>query len=240
MRSVVLSELRRANSDAPDALALSARAADAMLTDIASCRRSSADALAQLCASSATSRNEAPTCRAFRDARIAEDEKAMPAAAPLAGRARNCVAAAPDGRDHHRLGRLEVKVWRDGGVRAHHPGARRPVMAVAVLPGGARFASGSDDGTAKLWTLDGALERTFEVGALPCVTALPDGVHFVVGTRRSGKEVRLYHVDGTLVHTFKGHAHDVYAVAVTPDGQHIISGSEDRPSRCGASPPRAS
>ena len=38
-------------------------------------------------------------------------------------------------------------------------------------------------------------------------------------------QVRLYHVDGTLVHTFKGHENAVNAVAVTPDGQHIISGS---------------
>ena len=41
-------------------------------------------------------------------------------------------------------------------------------------------------------------------------------------------EVRLYHVDGTLVHTFKGHTNAVRAVAVTPDGQHIISGSADK------------
>ena len=100
------------------------------------------------------------------------------------------------------------------------------VGAVAVLPGGARFVSGSIDGTAKLWTLDGALERTFEVGSsVHCVAALPDGVHFVVGLGNG--EVRLYHVDGTLVHTFKGHTDDVWAVAVTPDGQHIISGSMD-------------
>ena len=78
------------------------------------------------------------------------------------------------------------------------------VYAVAVLPGGARFVSVSEDGTAKLWTLDGALERTFAVGsAVICVAALPDGVHFVVGL--SAGEVQLYHVDGTLVHTFTGH-----------------------------------
>ena len=61
-----------------------------------------------------------------------------------------------------------------------------------------------------------------------CVAALPDGVHFVVGLQG---EVRLYHVDGTLVHTFDaGHtgAPAVRAVAVTRDGQHIISGSGDK------------
>ena len=55
------------------------------------------------------------------------------------------------------------------------------VWAVAVLPGGARFVSGSADGTAKLFTFGGELERTFEVGWVTCVAALPDGVHFVVG-----------------------------------------------------------
>jgi WD40 repeat protein len=69
-----------------------------------------------------------------------------------------------------------------------------------------------------------------------CVAALPDGAHFVVGLAGNGRpdyadehenEVRLYHVDGTLVHTFEGHTGWVHAVAVTPDGQRIISGSQD-------------
>ena len=46
----------------------------------------------------------------------------------------------------------------------------------------------------------------------------------MVGLGASG-EVRLYHVDGTHVHTFRAYG-EVYAV-VTPDGQHIISGSDD-------------
>ena len=63
------------------------------------------------------------------------------------------------------------------------------------------------------------------------VAALPDGMHFVVGTgwfdETGLSDVRLYHVDGTLVHTFEGHVGEVLAVAVTRDGQHIISGSSD-------------
>ena len=116
-------------------------------------------------------------------------------------------------------------MWRDGACERTIHAHTAYVMAVAVLPGGARFVSGSHDRTAKVWTLDGALERTIEVGWVLCVAALPDGVHFVVGLGNC--EVRLYHVDGTLVHTFKGHTRPVIAVAVTPDGQHIISGSSD-------------
>ena len=144
-----------------------------------------------------------------------------------------------------------VKLWRDGAcertIRAHTVG----INAVAVL--GARFVSVSEDGPAKLWTFDGALERTFAMGGDKqfCVAALPDGVHFVVGIANG--DVRLYHVDGTLVHTFErqqtpgldiledsddqwewtpdvngGHYGRVLGVAVTPDGQHIISGADDK------------
>ena len=96
-----------------------------------------------------------------------------------------------------------VKVWRDGACERTIQAHTSTVWAVAVLPGGARFVSGSDDRTAKLWTLDGALERTFAVGEIVlALAAMPDGVHFVVG---GNGEVRLYHVDGTLVHAFEGH-----------------------------------
>jgi WD40 repeat protein len=151
------------------------------------------------------------------------------------------VAALPDGRIITGHGE-SIKIWHDGAcertIQATRASSWRIVFAVAVLPGGARFVSVSDDGTAKLWTLNGALERTFEVGSeVLCVAALPDGVHFVVGLGDGldndededevSYEVRLYNVDGTRVHTFTGHTNDVNAVAVTPDGQHIISGSDD-------------
>ena len=45
-------------------------------------------------------------------------------------------------------------------------------------------------------------------------------------TTTTKTRVRLYRVDGTLVHTFKGHTR--YSMAVTHDGQHIISGSGDK------------
>ena len=61
------------------------------------------------------------------------------------------------------------------------------------------------------------------------IATLPDG-HFVVAVGGGGDspgDVRLYRNDCTLVHTFKGHT-DYTRAAVTPDGQHIISGSGDK------------
>ena len=128
-----------------------------------------------------------------------------------------------------------VKVWRGPWpvthlvrtIEAHTD----TVRALAVLPGGGRFISGSLDGTAKLWTFDGVLERTFAVGsAVYSNAALPGGAQFVVGLGAgpSQGEVRLYTVDGTLAHTFRGHVDTVLALAVTRDGQRVVSGSVDK------------
>ena len=112
---------------------------------------------------------------------------------------------------------------------------RAAVNAIAVLPRthGARFVSVGEK-TARLSTLDGAVERTFQMngGYVYCVAVLPGGVHFVVN---GGFDVKLYHIDGTLVHSFKGipeyykgHTRAVFCVAATCDGQHIISGAADK------------
>jgi WD40 repeat protein len=181
----------------------------------------------------------APTCRSFKIA-AGNALKLRPftgEVVTLAGhpRAVMCVAAAPDGRVI--TGSLDrtVKVWRDGACECTIEAHSINLKAVAVLPGGARFVSGSYDRTVALWTLDGALVCFFEVHQpVKCIAALPDGVHFVVGigapqtANRNPAEVRLYHVDGTVVHAFEGHTFHVTTVAVTPDGQHIISGSSDR------------
>ena len=121
-------------------------------------------------------------------------------------------------------------MWRDGACERAIQAHTGWVTAVVVLPGGARFVSGSIDGTAKLWTLDGNLMRTFNEDAMMgsmvnCVAALPDGVRIVVSIvddeESDGSFVQLYHVDGTLLDTIDA---EVYAMAATPDGQHIISG----------------
>jgi WD40 repeat protein len=172
----------------------------------------------------------APTCHTLSDAaKIALKLRPFSGeVVTLAGHSDGVrgVAATHDGRIITGSSDHTVKVWRDGTcVRTIQAHAR----AVAVLPGGARFVSASADNTAKLWTLGGVLERTFNMGYMHnyvlSVAALPDGVHFVVGVVNAG-EARLYHVDGTLVHTYK-HASTVWTVAVTPDGQHIISGGDN-------------
>ncbi len=149
---------------------------------------------------------------------------------------RTCVAAVADGRiitGSYDGASLVTKVWRNGAcvrtIPVHDVDVECVAVLETVLPGGARFVSGSE-GFVKLWTIDGALERNFEVGgSVLCVVAMPDGMHCVVGIgRERSHQVRLYHVDGTLVHAFRGHTYWVESLAVTPDGLHVISGSADR------------
>jgi WD40 repeat protein len=148
-----------------------------------------------------------------------------------------------------------VTVWRNGARERSFEAHEEWVRALAILPTG-RLVTCSDDDTIKLWKIDAGrppdLERRIDVGDdVHSVAVMPDGEHLVVGLGCG--EIVLFNVDGTLVHTFEaehdlptaddieegsddepdwahdwhGHTCDVYAVALTPDGQHIISGSRD-------------
>ena len=59
------------------------------------------------------------------------------------------------------------------------------------------------------------------------IAAVAPTCHALCNAVKLAHEVRLYHVDGTLVHAFKGHTSGSNALTVTHDGQHIISGSWD-------------
>ena len=146
------------------------------------------------------------------------------------------LAATADGRIITAPHFEPLKMWRDGTcvrtIRTH------AVNGIALLPGGTCFltcaySDGPDgDPNIKLWTVDGDLKRSYDDvtrSDVHSIAALPDGVHFVVGLGggRDSDQVKLYHVDGTLVHTFREHDDDVNALVVTRDGQHIISGSDD-------------
>ena len=93
-----------------------------------------------------------------------------------------------------------------------------------------RFVSVSDDGTAKVWTHDGTLMRTIDVkdpdvfAEVRHVACLPDGEQFVLATT-STDGLLLCNINDGIVHKFDKSG-VVISVALTFDGQHIISGSE--------------
>jgi WD40 repeat protein len=155
------------------------------------------------------------------------------------------VAVTPDGRhvvsgsgDH------TLRVWdlAAGETKMILRGHTDSVKAVAVAPDGRHLVSGSDDRTLRVWDLE-----TGEIKKVPhgpswwkdakrqwiaqsktgvsAVVVTPDGRH-AVGP--DDKTLRVWDLaTGETKTTLGRHASEVNALAITPDGRRVISGSAD-------------
>ena len=153
----------------------------------------------------------------------------------------NGVAAAPDGRVITGSSDHIVMVWRDGVCEATFSQHQQNVMAVSVLPGGARVVSIDDNGVAMVWALSAdskyTLERTFDVDSAVYnhATVILSGVPYVVGhhvveddDEHEERKITLHDLDGTLTHTFAGPREGwVNAVVATLDGQKLITSASE-------------
>ena len=155
----------------------------------------------------------------------------------------SAVAVTPDGQRIISGGEDDtVRVWDLAGGRLEHTLQCHSgwVSAVAVTPDGRRIVSGGFDDTVRVWNLArGRLEHTLQGHTcwVVAVAVTPDGQRIVSGGERivSGGHddsvrddtARVWDLaSGRLEHTLHGHTGWVVAVAVTPDGQHIVSGSD--------------
>jgi WD40 repeat protein len=172
----------------------------------------------------------------------------------LAGHRLNiwAVAFSPDGKTlvSGSFDRTAI-LWNvaDGSRLRVLAGHENGIVVVNFSPDGTEVVSGSDDGTARLWnTADGNPIRTFVGGPYHVYAAefSPDGkwlliagkdrpilgelLQNVFGDSGANKWVTAQLLDvasGEVLQTFEEQANDVNGASFSPDGQWIVTASED-------------
>ena len=108
-----------------------------------------------------------------------------------------------------------------------HNGA---IYSVAFSPDWKRLATGSGDGTVKLWDAATGQETRSLKGHLGIVNSVafsPDGKRLATGSL--DRTVKLWDVaTGQETLTLRGHSDIVWAVTFSPDGKRLATGSGDR------------
>ncbi len=106
-------------------------------------------------------------------------------------------------------------------------GHQQKVGIIAWSPDGKMLASGSADGTIKLWNEDGKELKTFKHNSrdVYSVAWSPDSKMLAFGSRDG--TIKLWNKDGQELKMLKGHKDEVLSVAWSPNGKILASGSRD-------------
>jgi len=111
-------------------------------------------------------------------------------------------------------------------------GHEETVRSVVYSPDGRLLASGSADGTVRIWnTLTG--EETMAPlqsgdGEVTCVAFAHDGQRVFSGTKGHNVHIWSARTGRTVMAPLRGHSESVWALALSPDGRLVASGSWDK------------
>ncbi|MEQ9358613.1 WD40 domain-containing protein [Coleofasciculus chthonoplastes] len=125
---------------------------------------------------------------------------------------------------------LQDVVYSIREVNSFH-GHSGTVTCVSFSSDGQLIASGSEDTTIRIWTVEGRKVATFK-GHEDTITSIdfsPDGKWIVSGSKDN--TLKLWRIEGKerqAVATFTGHNKPVTSVSFSPNSQLIVSGSEDK------------
>jgi WD40 repeat protein len=190
----------------------------------ADAQRANADAQRQVA--------EQQRARAEASLVAARDALLMTGARELIARGRPWVAtrlleSASPSTDVHawRVLALEAlsQAWLVSTLRGHEDAIRR----VAVSPDGQRVATASQDGTARVWRLDGTGAPVVlrHEGPVIAVAFGPDGQRVVTASQDG--TARVWRADGTGAPVVLRHEGELQAMDLSPDGTRVVTASGD-------------
>jgi WD40 repeat protein len=143
------------------------------------------------------------------------------------------VTFSPDGRAIAVGGPKEVHVWdaSSGKIIYILRGHTATVMAVAYSPEGRWLASGSVDGTIKIW--DAASGKEIQTlhqdgNRVVIAVAFSSDSQLLASGSQDGKVSLWDQAGGKLIHSWQGHAEETRSVAFSPDKRYLASASSDR------------
>lgn len=142
----------------------------------------------------------------------------------------NSAEFSPDGTMAVTAGDYTARLYdtADGSLLQSFPGHTDTVKSVSFSADGTRIATGSFDGTVRIWdAATGGLVRMIDAGApVHAVDLSTDGTQVVAGLRSNVAQI--WDVDtGAAGVTFTGHTERVSAVEFSYDGAFVATGSHD-------------
>jgi len=140
------------------------------------------------------------------------------------------LAFAPGGLYHISADKSgKVITWVNGTPTKTIQAHRAAIFSVAFHPDGSEYVTAARDGTIRRWTYDSQpLGPPVFLGEGPVYQAVysPDGAFILVATSNN-TALLLDSETGQRLRSFTGHTNEVFAVAFSDDGQHILSGCAD-------------
>lgn len=127
-----------------------------------------------------------------------------------------------------------VWLWNANGTPVGQWGGHSgSVLSIAWSPDGELLATGSVDGTVKLWQRNSFLESTLQTGAgaVFSLSWTPDSERLAVGALKATDDntTQIWNRDGTLEHTLhtQWSGGKFYNAAWSPDGNYLFGGAID-------------
>lgn len=144
-------------------------------------------------------------------------------------------AWSPDGT-RVAAGSQDGKIWVWNASGEGRPSSRsvheKPISSIAWSPDGSKLLTASEDGTAKIVSADGSQDPIVfapQAGALKQAVFSPQGDRIAVFAGDS--IARVWLVNGSGLVEIKGHDKKLTSLVFSPDGQAVITASEDKTAR---------